>query len=205
MNTGVIPTFETHMAKVETVLSDDGREFCGRPDQHRYELFLPLEKIEHPRRAHQARQPLARLAARRTHAPRMGPRLLEGDGACARDLEQARRGRADQDHHCAVGFFNLGHLAPHQVPVDIDDRLDEDAASILRILVLRKLARIREAASRPAPLPRRNKVGRNDPCRAAQARNTSAAAVAPDPSNAKSLVVKKPLTLRLSSELRKRP
>ena len=64
-----LPTFETHEAKVETVLSDNGREFCGRPDQHRYELFLQLEEIEHPRRAHQARQPLARLAARRTHAP----------------------------------------------------------------------------------------------------------------------------------------
>jgi len=64
-----------------------------------------------------------------------------------------------------VGFFDLGHLAPHEVPLDNDDRLDEDAALIPRmILVLRKLARIREAASRPAPLPRRNKVGRNNPC-----------------------------------------
>jgi len=54
-----LPTFETHEAKVETVLSDNGREFCGRPDQHRYELFLQLEEIEHPRRAHQARQPPA--------------------------------------------------------------------------------------------------------------------------------------------------
>ena len=24
-----------------------GREFCGRPDRHPYELFLQLEKIEH--------------------------------------------------------------------------------------------------------------------------------------------------------------
>jgi uncharacterized protein len=30
------------------------------------------------------------------------PRLLEGDGACPRDLECARGGRADQDHHCAI-------------------------------------------------------------------------------------------------------
>jgi hypothetical protein len=29
------------------VLSDNGREFCGRPDQHPYELFLQLEEIEH--------------------------------------------------------------------------------------------------------------------------------------------------------------
>jgi uncharacterized protein len=64
-----------------------------------------------------------------------------------------------------VGFFDLGEPEPHEIPDDIDDRLDEDAALIPRmILVLRKLARIREAARRPAPLARPSKVGRNDPC-----------------------------------------
>ncbi len=47
MNNDVIPTFEAQGAKIETVLSDNGREFCGRPDQHPYELFLQLEEIEH--------------------------------------------------------------------------------------------------------------------------------------------------------------
>jgi transposase InsO family protein len=47
MNGDVIPTFEEHGAKIETVLSDNGREFCGRPDQHPYELYLQLEEIEH--------------------------------------------------------------------------------------------------------------------------------------------------------------
>jgi transposase InsO family protein len=47
MNNDVIPTFEQHAARIETVLSDNGREFCGRPDQHPYELFLQLEEIEH--------------------------------------------------------------------------------------------------------------------------------------------------------------
>lgn len=64
-----------------------------------------------------------------------------------------------------AGFFDLGRVAPREVPADIDDRLDEDAALIPRmILVLRKLARIREAATSPTPFPRRTKVGRNDPC-----------------------------------------
>lgn len=64
-----------------------------------------------------------------------------------------------------VGFFEIGNLEPHEIPDDIDGRLDEDAALIPRmILVLRKLARIRETTSRPAPTPRRSKVGRNDPC-----------------------------------------
>ena len=47
MNGDVIPTFEAHDARIETVLSDNGREFCGRPDQRPYELFLQLEEIEH--------------------------------------------------------------------------------------------------------------------------------------------------------------
>ena len=33
--------------KVRTILSDNGRECCGRPDKHPYELFLQLEEIEH--------------------------------------------------------------------------------------------------------------------------------------------------------------
>jgi transposase InsO family protein len=47
LNEDVLPFFESHGARVQTILSDNGREFCGRPDQHPYELFLQLEEIEH--------------------------------------------------------------------------------------------------------------------------------------------------------------
>jgi transposase InsO family protein len=47
LNNDVLPTFEAHDAKIDAVLSDNGREFCGRPDRHPYELFLQLEDIEH--------------------------------------------------------------------------------------------------------------------------------------------------------------
>lgn len=47
LNNDVLPFFEKHRAKVTTILSDNGREFCGRPDKHPYELFLQLEGIEH--------------------------------------------------------------------------------------------------------------------------------------------------------------
>lgn len=47
LNTDVLPIFESHGARISTVLSDNGREFCGRPDRHPYELFLQLEDIEH--------------------------------------------------------------------------------------------------------------------------------------------------------------
>ena len=47
MNNDVLPTFEEAGAKIDVVLSDNGREFCGKPDKHPYELFLQLEEIEH--------------------------------------------------------------------------------------------------------------------------------------------------------------
>lgn len=47
LNEDVLPFFEKHDVPVRTILSDNGREYCGRPDQHPYELFLQLEGIEH--------------------------------------------------------------------------------------------------------------------------------------------------------------
>jgi transposase InsO family protein/transposase-like protein len=47
LNTDVLPFFESQGARIRTILSDHGREFCGRPEKHPYELFLQLEGIEH--------------------------------------------------------------------------------------------------------------------------------------------------------------
>ena len=47
LNNHVPPFFEEHGVKVETILSDNGREYCGPEDRHPYELFLQLEEIEH--------------------------------------------------------------------------------------------------------------------------------------------------------------
>ena len=40
LNNHVLPFFEKHDVKIQTILSDNGREYCGRPDKHAYELFL---------------------------------------------------------------------------------------------------------------------------------------------------------------------
>jgi transposase InsO family protein len=47
LNEDVLPFFESHGIPIQTILSDNGREFCGRPDRHPYELFLQLEGIKH--------------------------------------------------------------------------------------------------------------------------------------------------------------
>jgi transposase InsO family protein len=47
LHNDVLPFYEKFDLPVKAVLTDNGREFCGRPDQHPYELFLQLEDIEH--------------------------------------------------------------------------------------------------------------------------------------------------------------
>lgn len=43
----VLPFYEQHGVTVEHVLTDNGRECCGRPLQHPYELFLAINQIGH--------------------------------------------------------------------------------------------------------------------------------------------------------------
>lgn len=50
LNNSVLPTFEEADAKIDVVLSDNGREFCGRPDRHPFKLFLQLEEVQHRKR-----------------------------------------------------------------------------------------------------------------------------------------------------------
>lgn len=65
LNEDVLPHFEAHDVTIDTVLSDNGREFCGRPDRHPYELFLQLEGIEH--RTTKVRRPQSNGFVERLH------------------------------------------------------------------------------------------------------------------------------------------
>jgi len=65
MNNDVLPIFEKHRARIATVLSDNGREYCGREDRHPYELFLQLEEIEH--RTTKVRRPQSNGFVERLH------------------------------------------------------------------------------------------------------------------------------------------
>lgn len=65
LNEDVLPFFERHGAGITTVLSDNGREYCGRPDRHPYELFLQLEGIEH--RTTKVRRPQSNGFVERFH------------------------------------------------------------------------------------------------------------------------------------------
>ena len=65
LNSDVLPFFEKHDARIDTILSDNGREFCGRPDRHPYELFLQLEDIGH--RTTRVRRPQSNGFVERMH------------------------------------------------------------------------------------------------------------------------------------------
>lgn len=43
----VLPFYDALGVPVQAILTDNGREFCGRPEQHPYELMLAVEDIEH--------------------------------------------------------------------------------------------------------------------------------------------------------------
>ena len=45
----VLPFYEALGVPVQAVLTDNGREFCGRAERHPYELLLALHDIEHRR------------------------------------------------------------------------------------------------------------------------------------------------------------
>lgn len=45
----VLPFYEEHGIDVERVLTDNGREYCGKPLQHPFELYLAIHQIEHRR------------------------------------------------------------------------------------------------------------------------------------------------------------
>jgi transposase InsO family protein len=47
LNERVVPFYEALGVEIGAVLTDNGREFCGKPHSHPYELFLALEGIEH--------------------------------------------------------------------------------------------------------------------------------------------------------------
>ena len=49
LHNDVLPFYRNLGLAVGAVLTDNGREFCGRPERHPYELYLDLNGIEHRR------------------------------------------------------------------------------------------------------------------------------------------------------------
>ena len=49
LNDMVLPFFEDQKMGVLRVLTDRGTEYCGKPDEHDYQLYLAINEIDHTR------------------------------------------------------------------------------------------------------------------------------------------------------------
>jgi transposase InsO family protein/transposase len=49
LNDRVLPFYEEYNVAIEHLLTDNGRETCGKPLSHPYELYLTIQQIEHRR------------------------------------------------------------------------------------------------------------------------------------------------------------
>ena len=47
LNDRVLPLFEAHELPLLRILTDRGTEYCGRVEQHDYELYLAVNDIDH--------------------------------------------------------------------------------------------------------------------------------------------------------------
>ena len=65
LNDRVLPLFEHHELPMLRMLTDRGTEYCGRADQHDYELYLALNDIDHTRT--KARSPQTNGICERFH------------------------------------------------------------------------------------------------------------------------------------------
>jgi len=106
LNNDVLPFFEQHNLAIQTVLSDNGREFCGRPDKHPYELFLQLEAIEH--RTTKVRRPQSNGFIERLHRTLLDEHFrIKGRTQWYESVEQMQ---ADLD----VYLMHYNTKRPHQ-------------------------------------------------------------------------------------------
>ena len=65
MNDRVVPFFDDNDIAVSRVLTDRGTEYCGKPENHEYELYLAIENIDHTRT--KARSPQTNGICERFH------------------------------------------------------------------------------------------------------------------------------------------
>ena len=105
LNNRVLPFFDEHGTQIRTVLSDNGREFCGRPDKHPYELFLQLEDIEH--RTTKVRRPQSNGFIERFHRTLLDEHLrVKGRTTWYESLDERQ---ADLDEYLELYNSNRPH------------------------------------------------------------------------------------------------
>ena len=49
LNDRVVPFFDEQSIRLQRILTDRGTEYCGKPENHAYQLYLAVEDIDHSR------------------------------------------------------------------------------------------------------------------------------------------------------------
>jgi transposase InsO family protein len=120
-NEKVLPFFEENDCPVITVLTDNGTEYCGRMDNHPFELFLQLEDIEH--RTTRVRRPQSNGIVERLHRTLLDEHFkIKGRIKFYESLEQMQ---SDLDSYLLTYNYERAHQGrkmngrtPHQVFVE---------------------------------------------------------------------------------------
>ena len=97
LNDRVVPFYEQHEIPVLRILTDRGTEYCGKREQHEYQLYLAIEDIDHTRT--KARSP-------------------QTNGICERFH------RTIQDEFYAIAFRKKIYSSLEQLQTDLDLWLD---------------------------------------------------------------------------------
>ena len=63
LNDRVLPFFEQHELPMLRILTDRGTEYCGKAEQHDYQLYLALNDIEHTKKKLCPRRPMVFVSA----------------------------------------------------------------------------------------------------------------------------------------------
>jgi transposase InsO family protein len=121
LNEKVLPFFEEHDCPIVTILTDNGREYCGRMDGHPFELFLQLEDIEH--RTTKVRRPQSNGIVERMHRTLLEEHFgIQGRVKFYESLEEMQ---SDLDTYLHVYNYERAHQGrnmngrtPHQAFVE---------------------------------------------------------------------------------------
>ena len=132
MNNDVLPFFEKHGVKIKNVLTDNGREYCGRPDRHPFELFLQLEEIEHKTTA--VRRPQSNGFVERLHKTLLDEHFrIKGREKYYDTLtemqEDLDRYFAEYNNKRAHQGRNMGGRTPYQAFVDGIKEIGKDGSA----------------------------------------------------------------------------
>lgn len=121
LNEKVLPFFEEHECPIVSILTDNGREYCGRMDGHPFEIFLQLENIEH--RTTKVRRPQSNGIVERLHRTLLDEHFrIQGRIKFYESLEEMQN---DLDSYLHIYNYERAHQGrnmngrtPHQAFVE---------------------------------------------------------------------------------------